>query len=162
MLDNRVDLVPLLNSGASRSQIQSMHAHAVDRDRVDAHGPDQVYRRRCQHCCVGLLDVLLIILFVVPILATFFFFGWLWLLYFVLLVAMTIVLVPFALCVDDPPSAERLLEPYRFVVSRPHYYLWKWHTSAREYVREHVLDHDDRGARDVDRDRDPRLAPVAA
>ena len=117
--------------------MQVDRAAAVDVDRVD-----RPCRRRCQHCCVGLFDVLLIILFVVPIIATFFFFGWLWLFYFVLLVVMTVVLVPFALCFDDLPSAEQMLEPYRFIVSRPHYYLLKWHNSAREYVRELVLDQD--------------------
>ena len=123
----------------------------VDRA-VNVNQVDRPCRRRCQHCCVGLLDVLLIILFVVPILATFFFFGWLWLFYFVLLVVMTVILVPFALCFDDLPSAEQMLEPYRFIVSRPHYYLWKWHTSAREYVRELVLDRDLRPAPAADLD----------
>ena len=93
----------------------------------------------CAALLVALLDVVLVVVFVVLVLVVAFAMFYFFVVYLALLVVVAAVWVPLTVCVEDLPAAERVLEPYRWVISRPQFYIAHWYAACRAGTRACLL-----------------------
>jgi hypothetical protein len=95
---------------------------------------------RCRTFCVALCDAIFALFFVIGLIVTMFFLGWGFLVYLFALVVVTILLIPATLCTDNVlPTADSVLSPFQWLMTRPSFYLNKWHSDCKRGVRECML-----------------------
>jgi len=85
---------------------------------------------------VATADCVFMVLLVLFLGFLFFFLGWAFMVYLLLLVVVTLLLIPATLCTDRLlPTAEAVVAPYQWLITRPSQYAHEWHASAKASVR---------------------------